>query len=75
MGHSYQMLVFGKVGCSLKKQNREWLFVTSWFEATLFPWVSSLFLFFSAILSIPLIVLLVFSAVVIHITLFYTSYQ
>jgi hypothetical protein len=35
MVHRYQVLVFEKVGCALKKQNLEWLFVTSQFEATL----------------------------------------
>jgi len=35
MAHRYQALIFEKVGCALKKQNLEWLFVTSWFEATL----------------------------------------
>jgi hypothetical protein len=35
MGHSYQILVLGTVHCALKRQNQEWLFVTSWFQATL----------------------------------------
>jgi hypothetical protein len=33
--HSYQVLACEKFGCALKKQNRDWLFLTSWSEATL----------------------------------------